>query len=185
MRKRQVQIPVLCEDDEHQSFALQYLERRGYSRWKVRLLPYPASGKGSGKESVRRRYVEEVRAIRRYCQMHRSQTYALVVMIDQDAPSQPDPYLDLDRRLTDAQLARRTADEHIAIFAPKYSVETWAYHLLDTARPVDETTNFSERRYGIGGPECRRAGTEFATYDPALCPLPSLVAACKERQRIP
>jgi hypothetical protein len=116
--------------------------------------------------------------------MNQSQTRALVVMIDQDAPSQPDAYNDLDQRLREDGLRARGADEHIAVFAPRYSIQTWAYHLLDADRPVDQTTNY-KHGYGIGPPECRRAGAEFRTYDPAACPLPSLVAGCAERQRIP
>ena len=181
MRRRQVKIVLLYEDQAHNSFLRQYATRKGYGNRAIRI----AEGAGSGKTSVQRNYVPNVRAHRKYCTKNQSETLALLVMIDQDAPRQPDPYADFDKGLTDAGLGRRTAAEHIAIFAPRYSIETWAYHLLDVGRPVDETTNFAQHRYGIGAPECRRAGAEFSTYDPEECPLPSLVAGCGERRRIP
>ena len=186
MRKRQVQIPVLCEDRAHDSFARSYLGKRGYVPGKFRIVPYPAGGKGSGKEHVRNRYPEEVLEARKRGKMSQAGTYALLVVIDRDTESQPDPYIDLDKRLKDAGLATRADTERIAIFAPAQSVETWAYHLLNPSRKVDETTDYSRHKYGITASECGRAGTEFAQYTLANdCPLPSLAQGCQERSRIP
>jgi len=186
MRKRQVQIPVLCEDSAHESFALGYLGARRYSRHKIRILPYPAHGRGSGKEHVRNEYLREVCATRKYNRMNPAGTYALLVMIDRDTDSQPDPYIDLDQRLTDADLDARGATERIAIFVPKRSVETWVYHLLYPRRKVEESSDYSKPKHGVSGGGCRRAGSEFSSYDPpSTCPLPSLVRGCQERSRIP
>lgn len=186
MNKRQVQIPVLCEDDAHASFARGYLGKRGYVPGKFRILPYPAGGKGSGKEHVRNRYSGEVREARRRDKMSQAGTYALLVMIDRDTDSQPDPYIDLDQKLKDAGIPTRAGTERIAIFAPARSVETWAYHLLNPRRKVDETTDYSIHKHGIMARECGRAGTEFAQYALAnSCPLPSLAQGCQERSRIP
>jgi hypothetical protein len=181
MRKRQVKIVLLYEDRAHDSFLRAYLANKGYNNRRIR----PAPEAGRGKASVQKNYVPEVRKHRRYCKINQSETLALLVMIDQDAPNQPSAYLDLDKRLREDGRDARGANEHIAIFAPKYSIETWAYHLLDPNRPVDETTDYSERRYAVGPPECRSAGAEFAAYDPEGCLLPSLVEGCAERQRIP
>jgi hypothetical protein len=185
MRKRQVQIPVLCEDDAHASFARAYLGKRGYVPGKFRIVPYPAGGRGSGKEHVRNGYAGEVREARRRGKMSQAGTYALLVMIDRDTDTQPDPYTDLDRRLKNAGLATRAGAERIAIFAPARSIETWAYHLLNPGREVDEATDYSRPQYREAS-DCGRAGGEFASYAPSdNCPLPSLVRGCQERSRIP
>ena len=122
----------------------------------------------------------------RISMMNPAGTYALLVMIDRDTDSQPDPYIDLDQRLTDADLDARGATERIAIFVPKRSVETWVYHLLYPRRKVEESSDNSKPKHGVSGGGCRRAGSEFSSYDPpSTCPLPSLVRGCQERSRIP
>ncbi len=186
MSRRQVQVVILCEDDEHESFVRGYLKCRGYNLGKLRVRSYPARGGGSGKEFVRKHYAVEVRAPRKYCTMHQSDTYGLVVLMDQDTSSQRSPYTDLDDRLAERGLDRRQTDERIAILAPKRNIETWAYHLLDNGRPVDEATDYSSPKYHIAARECGRAGTLFRDYDPGNdCPLPSLTIGCGERGRIP
>lgn len=80
MRKRQVEIVLLYEDQAHESFLLGYLLKKGYQDGKIRR----ARGVGSGKVSVQRHYADNVCGHRSYCAKNQSQTRALVVMIDQD-----------------------------------------------------------------------------------------------------
>ena len=186
MRKRQVQIVLVCEDRAHESFIRRYLERRGYPLARLRVSRYPSGGRGSGKEFVRQEYLKEVREVRRYWRTNRPGGCTLVVLIDHDPGSRPDPYSDLDRRLVADGQDGRSPDEAIALFVPKLSIETWVYHLLDTSRRVNETVDYSKPRYGITHPSYRQAGVVFASYDPSSnCPLLSLQTGCEERRRIP
>jgi len=185
MRKRQVQIVLVCEDRAHESFIRRYLERRGYPLARLRVSPYPGTGRGSGKEFVRQEYLKQVREVRRYWRTSHPGGCTLVVLIDHDPGGRPDPYSDLDRRLVADGQDGRATDEAIALFVPKLSIQTWVYHLLDSGRTVDENTDYSTS-HGIGAEECRMAGEAFVIYMPdASCPLPSLRVACGERERIP
>ncbi len=181
MKKRQVQINLVCEDRAHESFIRGYLSERGYSLRKLDVAPYPAKGRGSGKESVRIQYAKWVDKTRSYCRMNRSETCCLIALIDCDTDSQQSIYVDMDSRLDNP----RNEAEHIAVFAPKRCIETWAYHLLDYNRTVDETTDYSEPRHNVTNDDCRRAGEQFAVYiSLEACPLPSLSIGSSERQHI-
>ena len=186
MKRRQVKIIVLCEDDAHESFITSYLSNCGYNANKFRVNK-PSSG--SGKEFVRKEYPNEVLAFRGYRRKNQSQTISLVVLIDQDTPSQPDSYLDLENRLVSSGQAKRDNNEPIAIFSPKRNIETWVYHLVDLSKPVDEITDYSASKCGITNKMCRQAGKLFGSlfWDLPLTTinLPSLAIAVDERQRIP
>jgi|GEM_PF-2293475 len=183
MRKRQVQLIVVCEDDEHYSFACGYLKAKRYSLHRVRSRISP---RGCARDYVKRQYVLEVRAARKYCRMNQSETYGLIILIDQDTNRQPNVYVDLDAELNNAGFAARSNSDPFAIFVPKRNVETWVYHLLDAGRSVDEEEDYCKHQYGIEHPSYGKAGQAFASYDPgANCPLPSLRKGCEERQRIP
>lgn len=182
MKKRQVQIMVLCEDDAHESFITGYLSNRGYNTNKIRISK-PSTG--SGKEFVRREYAGEVAALRRYRQKNQSQSIALLVLIDQDTPSQPDSYTDLDSRLSSAGQPVRGVQEPIVIFSTKRNIETWAYHLNDQESSVNETTDYTAPRFNIDIAMCQKAGRIFCTYLPHSEKLPFLDKGFVERQRIP
>ena len=182
MNKRQIYGVIVCEDDAQERFIQGYLDARGYNykRFPVRRSP---KGHGSGKGYVEGRYVTEVGEFRRRKKMNASTTCALLVLIDWDTDR--DPRLNLEEQLASAHVESRQSDEAVVVFAPRRSVETWTYHLLDTERPVDETVDYSLERFAMGSRECRQAGENFAAYTQFENTPPSLRVGCEERKRIP
>lgn len=183
MKKRQVKIVVLCEDGEHESFVCGYLGKHGYVPGRYRVLK-SRPGVGSGKRFVQLQYVTEVAEMRRYHRINKPGSYGLLALIDADADTVDSVYRGMDDRLEEAQLGTRGSDESIALLVPKRNIGTWTYHLLDTARDVDESTDY-ERRHSVSHPDFRQAGVAFASYSSTAERLPSLLRGCKERDRIP
>ena len=73
-------IILLCEDKQTDSFVRRFLKRRNFKSRDIKTLPLPDS-RGAGEQWVRKRYPEELKAIR-----SKRNAY-LIVVIDADTKS--------------------------------------------------------------------------------------------------
>lgn len=124
---RNAQVIVLCEDKQHRCFCERLLKRMGFTNY--RTLPLPAA-QGAGGAYVDAKYPDEVRAqrARQNCAMS-----GLPVMREADNKTVQERRQDFDAALP----SPRQANEHIALFIPKWELETWLQYLR-TDEYVDE-----------------------------------------------
>lgn len=176
---RQVELVILCEDQQQAVFARHYFIERGFHPRKIRVRISPR-GEGSGEQYVREQYPQEMRAYRR-----RSAYLStiLVVVIDADTVSVQARLQQLDQALTATSQEKRQASERVAVFVPKRNIETWIHFVRGTA--VDEETVYAKLTYPG---ECKHDVIKLARD---ICPAglppdapPSLQTACEELQRI-
>jgi len=80
-----VQAIVLCDGLQDWVFVRRALIALGYEPRRIRPIPFPADGRGSGEQHVREKYATEVRSHR--CRAARMKTI-LVVHTDADKPLQ-------------------------------------------------------------------------------------------------
>lgn len=136
------QVVVLCEDRKQYHFVRKYLQLHGVTRIIQRIFP-PATG--SAEAWVRRQYPREVKA-------HRAKrghlNIALAVVTDADRYTVDYRKGQLDTSLTESKPPQesRQDDERIAVFVPKWSVETW-FRFLDGAS-WDEETSYRDSYWG-------------------------------------
>jgi hypothetical protein len=106
---------------------------------------------------------------------------ALIAVIDADTGSVQDRIDELSSECSTRQIPFRTAEEAIAIAAPRRNIETWIHYLRGNA--VDEQTRYGKLK---NPSDCRDAvdtlleqcrGTGLKADAP-----PSLAAACSEYQ---
>jgi len=182
VRKRQVGIMVLCEDARHRQFVTAYLVEKGYQLGKLRVQTAPP-GRGSGEQYVRENYAQSVSAFRRYCLVHQSGTCAFLAMIDADTRTVRSRMSDLDAELRAAGQQPRGPDEAVCVLVPKRHIETWAYHLLDCSRRVDERRDYKREVSDKG--QLVQAGRNLVAFSPSdTCP-PSLRVGQTELARLP
>ena len=113
---RKADVVLLCEDKQHECFFRRLLTRLGYHPRRITVRPYPR-GAGSGKAFVTSKFAVEVREQRARCSR---MNCVLVTATDADE-------MTVDRRYQQllGQLDRpRTPEERIAIFIPKWEIET-------------------------------------------------------------
>ena len=120
---RKVQVVILCEDTQHESFLLRFLERMGWPRRGMRVEKAPP-GEGSAEQFIRKRFPLELEA-------HRSRPVrqALVVMWDGDNQGLAARLRTLDQACTDHQINPRAANERVAVFVPTWNLESWLAYL--------------------------------------------------------
>ncbi len=132
-----VQAIVLCEGLQDWVFIRRALMALGYDWRRIRPIPFPANGRGSGEQHVREQYPREVR-------IHRSRATrmktVLVVHTDADVKTTEERFESLEKALDEAAVGQRKAGERIAILIPKRSTESWIYFL--DGHPVDEHTSY-------------------------------------------
>ena len=179
-RGRGVRVVLLVEDRALERLAREVLIQLGFHRGELRVIDYPA-GRGSAKQWVENRYPEEVQAYRRKAN---HQHVALLVGTEADQQAVADRSRFLASKLTDAELADRNDDERIALWIPKWNVETWILHLSD--EDVDEENNYKTR---LGDPNYHAIAEVFVTRyrEPRsghAAALPSLKVAFEETRRL-
>ena len=108
---RNVQIVLLCEDAQHESFGRRFLEKAGWTIRHIRVEKAP-KGLGSAEQFVRKRFPDELEAYRR--RKHRV-SVALIVMMDGDNHG-------VDQRVDEPDTACRGPAQHIE-FHPTYVAE--------------------------------------------------------------
>ena len=171
---RQVQLVLLCEDNQHEAFVRRFLAEMGWDNRSMRVVKAPG-GRGSGEQYVRERFPVELEA-----QRSRHVNQALVVMMDGDNQGVGARLNQLDEACQGANIRRRTRDERVAVFIPTWNIETWLAY-LDGAQVDEERFNY--RRLDRER-ECQRHVEELARMCRARelrTPSPlSLDAACDE-----
>ena len=63
MPARNVEVVIVCEDTQHESFVRRFLKKRGYANRKFRVHKNP-SGRGSAEQWVRSEYVVALKTYR-------------------------------------------------------------------------------------------------------------------------
>jgi hypothetical protein len=129
-----VQAVVLCEDLQAQVFVRRVLLALGYDGHRIRVVPYPADGRGSGEQHVRERYPSELAQHRRRAARTRA---VLAVHTDADRFTVAARFAALADELREKGVPQRAAEEPVAILVPKWNIETWIHFFLD-GPPVDE-----------------------------------------------
>lgn len=180
MAMRKVELVLLCEDKNHESFIIRYLCRLGFNRRQIRPVPRPA-GRGAGEQWVRKRYPLAAEIQRSKANRSRA---SLIVIIDADTMSTEERKQQLDDALDAAGQARRRGPERIAVVVPRRNIESWV-HFAET-REIDETTDFKQRYRGTKA--CRNAADVAidacrTNADQSQIP-PSLAVACQELRRV-
>ncbi len=129
---RNVQLVVLCEDTQHETFIRRFLKRDGWITRRLRVEKSPC-GKGAAEQFVRERFPKELSA-------YRSRKYieqALIVMLDGDSVGVNARLRSLDNSCRSQKVAVRSDNERVDIFVPNWRIETWFAYLA--CEDVDET----------------------------------------------
>lgn len=127
---RSVQLVLLCEDSQHETFARRFLEKAG---WSTRRLRVEKGGRGSAEQYVRERFPKELSAYR--SNRHRV-AQGLIVILDGDAQGVAGRLGQLENVCQTQGIKPREKDEHVAIVVPTWNIETWLCYLSGTE--VDE-----------------------------------------------
>lgn len=179
MSDRNVQLVLLCEDGQHETFVRRFLKRVGWSTHRLRVEKASA---GSGEQFVRERYPVELSGYRG----KRGQVgQALLVMTDGDASGTAGRLQKLDVECDGQGVERRQPAERVSVFIPTWNIETWLAYL--DGGTVDEGRKDYPRLDRER--ECQRHVDQLAEMcrqgqlrDPAP---ESLKTACKEyRERL-
>jgi hypothetical protein len=172
---------ILVEDKQQLVFVTRLLQKLGYEKHKLRLLPLPA-GQGSAEQYVREHYAQEVQELRRRAGQLQ---LAFVVVLDADTGSVEEHQRQLAVQLQAAGLQPRAADERIVHLIPRRNIETWIAYLL--GQEVNEADEY-ERLTGRER-ECQPAVDRLVELyrsnqpPPDGCPS-SLVTALGELRRL-
>jgi hypothetical protein len=182
-------VVILCEDAAQRSFLRRIAASRGFSARDIDLVELPA-GRGAGDRHVLSLYPREAASVRAESQYR---TRGLLVAIDADANTVQSRHQQLNEvlggctEIRDDHRQPRGPREPIAIFVPKWHLETWIDYLLDGG-PVSEDS--PSARHGKAEPRhCEAAADRFlevasAQAVPDDCPA-SLVLGLGELPRLP
>jgi hypothetical protein len=114
-----VRFTLLVEDRALERFVRESLLELGVHRREIYVLPFLA-GKGSAKQRVDREYPAQVRAYRRKAY----ENIALLVGTDADEQTVQQRARQLADGLQQSGLVPRADDEQIALWLPKWNIET-------------------------------------------------------------
>jgi hypothetical protein len=178
---RGVRFTVLVEDRALERFVRECLYALGVHTREIRIVEYPA-GRGSAKQWIDREYPIQVQAHRR----RSSEDIALVVGTDADEQTVQQRVLRLGEVLQEAGREARAPHERIAIWVPRWNIETWLLFL--GGREVDEAANYKGQAREV---DIKAAAREFVRRfrryiheASAENHLPSLTSAFEETRRI-
>jgi len=172
---RNVQLVLLCEDTQQESFVRRFLKKSGWNMRRLRVEKAPRGG-GSAEQFVREQFPEELRAYR----AHRKRVAeALVVIIDGDEKGVQGRLQELDAACNARGVPVRSRNDKVMILVPTRSIETWLAYL--DGNTVNETAAYPklpresdcQRHVDCLYEMCRQGKLK----DPAP---PSLEAACEE-----
>ena len=122
---RNVQVVLLCEDRQHETFGRRFLAKAGWTIRHIRVEMAP-KGRGSGEQFVRNRFPEELEAYRR--RKHRV-SVALLVMVDGDNQGVERRVAELDSACRERNIRCRDPGEQVLVFVPTWRIETWFAYL--------------------------------------------------------
>jgi len=131
---RKAQLVLICEDQDHESFARRFLNRAGWSTRRLRVERVPPP-QGSAEQYVRKRFPVELTA---YRSNRQRVTERLVVFIDGDNRGASHRLDELDQACRSSGIEPRAKDEKVAIFVPTWNIETWLAY-LSGLEEVDES----------------------------------------------
>ena len=178
---RGVRFTVLVEDRPLERFVRECLHALGVHTREIRIVGYPA-GRGSAKQWIDREYPIQVQAHRR----RSSENIALVVGTDADEQTVQQRVQRLAEVLQEAGREARAAHERIALWIPRWNIETWLLFLNGQA--VDEAANYKGQAREV---DIKAAAREFVRRFRRYINdfgienhLPSLVSAFEETRRI-
>jgi hypothetical protein len=175
-----VRIVLLVEDEYLERFIRSALMTLGFRRHEIRVRPYPVGR--NAKQWVTQEYPSEVHAYRREAN---HQQVALLVGTEADEQTVLERLASLDGALTAVGSNRRQNHERIALWIPKWHIETWLLSLL--GQNVDEETSYKN---ALRDPDVAAAGKAFVDLlrkfrqDPTTNVLPSMKAAFQESTRL-
>lgn len=174
--KRQTNVVLLCEDQQHEVFLRRFLQKMGWTHRNMTVVLSP-SGKGSAEQFVRKRFVKELAEYRR---ARNRVSVTLVVMIDGDQKGPAKRRIELKDACQEQNVAFLKSEERVLIAVPTWRIETWFAYL--DGKDVDETKRDYQR---LPRPrECRRHVdklTEMCETNALRSPAPpSLASACNE-----
>ncbi len=129
-----VEIVLLCEDQNTNTFVRRFLRGRQFKARDIRTLPLP-HGSQSGEQWVRGRYPTELKAIR-----SRQGAY-LIVVIDADRHTTQQRRFQLDEECRAKEVQPRTDRDPVILLAPRRNIETWFAYL--DGESVEETEDYS------------------------------------------
>ncbi len=177
---RGVQLVLLCEDRQHETFVRRFLEKAGWSTRRMRVQMAPP-GKGSAEQFVRDRFPNELAA---YRSNRNRVAQGLIVVRDGDNQGVNARIQELSAACVAEGIDPRRDDEAVAIVIPTWNIEAWFAYLGGSN--VDET-NDNYRR--LDRPrDCQTHVDELhemCQQGTLRQPAPaSLEAACAEYRRL-
>jgi hypothetical protein len=179
---RAVQLVLLCEDTQHETFARRFLAKAGWSIRRLRVEKSP-KGRGSAAQYVRERFPTELAA---YRSNRNRVAQALVVFVDGDKAGVAGRLKEFDNACEGEQIEPRKQEDSVLMIVPVWNIETWLAYLDGTM--VDESKSDYPR---LDRPrDCQRHVDqlfEMCQKNALRQPAPqSLVSACDEyRERMP
>ncbi len=139
MTTNPTKIVVLCEDKRHANFARYFFEhgmKIPSGRIKYQTAP---PGMGAADQWVRENYPHFVQDFR---SKSFQKTRGLVVIIDADEKTIRERLEQLEIELKNSEQDKRQDSERIAVFIPKWNIETWICYLLEY--DVNENRSFKQ-----------------------------------------
>ena len=181
--KKKVRVTLLVEDRALERFTREVLLKFGFSRHEMHVIEFPV-GRGSAKQWIDQQYPEQVRLYR--SKANHQANLALLVGTEADELTVQQRHGQLDAVLSFADSDSRTATERIALWIPRWHVETWLYAL--SGSNANEETDYKNL---VPQPDYVAAAAEFVRQYRAvqrgetISALPSLQVAFAETRRIP
>lgn len=162
-------ITVLCEDKQQEAFIRRFCKKRNREIYAV---PRSKTSEGSGEQSVRNKYPDQLDAIRK-------RGGILVVMVDGDNYSVDQRQKQLDAACSQKGVSPRKSSDKVVFFVPMRNIETWLAYL--DGEHVNETDVYPKLKRQR---ECRRhvdVLDRMCAAGKLRYPAPaSLEAACSE-----
>jgi hypothetical protein len=180
VRSKGTRVTLLVEDRYLERFARKVLSQLRFGEHEIRVVPYLV-GKNA-KQWVTKEYPQQVRAHRREASR---QSVALLVCTDADEQSVAQRQAALETALKGGDEAARGERERIALWIPKWHIETWLLFL--DGKSVDENTSYKN---ALKDPDFRAAADRFVELwrtsqrDSGIDVLPAMKDAFQETIRL-
>ena len=173
-----VQIVLLCEDTQTESFVRNFLKHRNFKGRDIDTCPLP-DGSGAGEQWVREQYPEELKLIRR-----RKNAY-LIVVIDADTGTIDDRHRELEIACREKDISPRdhSKDANVLYIIPRRNIETWLAYLEN--KSVDESKVYPKLKRESDCKEHTRRLHDMCGARRLREPAPpSLREACNEYRKL-
>ncbi len=129
-----VSIVLLCEDAATDTFVRRFLSKRNFKSRDIKTLPFTS---GSGEYWVRKKYPNELKAIR-----GRKNAF-LIVVTDADTQTTQVRRFQLQNECRTQQIDPRKPEDPVIILVPRRNIETWFAYL--DGESVDENKRYPRR----------------------------------------